>query len=129
MTFFKYRSLDGSTHLTVEAETPERADQIFEYKTDEKLTSEVTRTETEELEFPRSTRVVRAEDCRVPILGGVYVLEFRELDGWAEVARVKFGPLWTQIWQQAVATYGEDSVRTHFVMDNAAKDDEYDYGV
>jgi hypothetical protein len=111
MVIFRYLSTDHSGLTFVEAEDQARADAIFEYSTDAGAKSVPV---TVVAEVPVRFKAICAEDCTIPILGGYYSLELRELDGWAEVARVKFGPLWSTLYKQAVDTYGEKNVRYNF---------------
>ena len=66
----------------------------------------------------RRTKIYTLEDARVPLLGGSYVLKLKDVSGWVEVASVKLGPLWTDIYTAAQETYGAENVDYDFVLDN-----------
>jgi hypothetical protein len=114
MKIFRYKAPASPVNY-VEAETAELADRIYEYVTDDKaadaVRSEVTDPPQQSL---ARRRAFNEASCEVSLIGGYYSLQFRQLNGWAEVARVKFGPLWTMIYNQAAAEYGEDNVRYRF---------------
>jgi hypothetical protein len=59
-------------------------------------------------EVRRGVRIYTIEDARIPLLGGKYILKLRDETGWVPVAEAYFGPLWTEIYQNAVKQYGED---------------------
>lgn len=135
MPIFRYAPAYPALPVLVEADDKATADTIFEYHTSS--ASAGVRCEEFTGKLHGGNKPVRAEDCKVNILGGYYTLQFRGLTSWTDVARVKFGPLWTTIWQQALATYGEENIRTTFTLSEGweaaeaasyadARDDRYD---
>lgn len=80
-------------------------------------------------EVRRSARIYTVEDARIPLLGGKYILKFRDETGWTPVAEVSFGPLWSDIYENARKTYGADNVSYDFVLNstNISHDAVEDY--
>jgi len=70
-----------------------------------------------EQEVRRGVKVYTVEDAMVPILGGTYILKLKDISGWVEVATCRFGPLWTDIYENAAKTYGADNVDYSFKLD------------
>jgi hypothetical protein len=71
-----------------------------------------------ERDVPAGSIVYTKDDGRVPLLGGRYLLKIRDEAGWTVVAEVMNGPLWTRIFLDAKARYGEDKVSSEFVMND-----------